>query len=97
MKKNLGDSAEVRIVCVSGIYIILRQQCTVVAHRQSLLFFCSLTTTFRKSAVLPSSRKEATNLMESFDRAILSHLASCKWSTTLVVLLQEKIEAEPDS
>ena len=89
--------------CVSGMYIILRQQYTVVAHRHSLLFLdfdlCLIfkNTTLRKSAVLPSSCKEATNLMDSLDRAILSHSASCKRPKRLVVLLRERIEAESAS
>jgi hypothetical protein len=39
------------------------------AHR--LNFFKS--TTFRKPDLLPSSRKETPNLVDSLDRAILSH------------------------
>ena len=91
-------------VCVSGMYIILRQQYTVVAHRHSLLFsldfdHCLIfkSKTFRKSAVLPSSPKEATNLMDSFNRAVLSHLSICKGPNRLVALLREKIETEPAS
>ena len=48
--------------CVSGIYILLCQQYTFVAHRQSYFFGLDSSlifknTTFRKPDVLPSSRK----------------------------------------
>ena len=44
---------------------------------------------FRKLAVLPSSGKEAPNLVDSLDRAILSHWVPQKHSICLDVRLRK--------